>query len=107
VPTVPGGSVSPRPGSCGGGSADYAGQTGCRVPPHRRSSGILPSAFRCSREHSGAQMLLNGPFISDKRPIINALWCGLMLMSDAECGSVLSSDVCVAFSYRQEFAGNL
>ncbi len=46
-------------------------------------------------------------FISDKGPIINTLWCCLMLKSDAECGSVRSSDVCVAFPYRQEFAGNL
>jgi hypothetical protein len=60
-----------------------------------------------SRERYDTPTLLNGPFIADKGPIVNTFWCGLMLISDAECGSVLSSDVCVAFPYEQEFAGNL
>jgi hypothetical protein len=34
-----------------------------------------------------------GPFTADKLPVIDTPWCDLMLMSDAECGSVLSSDV--------------
>jgi hypothetical protein len=48
-----------------------------------------------------------GPFTADKLPVIDTPWCDPMLMSDAECGSVLSSDVQVAFSYGQEFVGNV
>ena len=107
MPTVPGGSVSSRPGRAVAEAPTVLGRPAAVSPGIGRSSGILPSAFWCSRERSGTRILLNASFISDKRPIINALWRGLMLMSDAECGSVLSSDVCVAFPYGQEFTGNL
>jgi hypothetical protein len=100
MPTVPGTPVSSQPGRAAAEASTVLVRP-TAVSPASTEQRILargvPGAFPCSRERSGRRISLNGSFISDKRPIINTVWRGLMLMSDAECGSALSSDVCVAF----------